>query len=73
MKQYCRYCSHLVTGNGIWCDEREKTFSENYAKSVNQCKYFNFCEIDAFWENEQGYRPRKEKLLHDDKQVRFEL
>lgn len=28
MKQYCRYCCNLVTGNGICCTEKEQEISE---------------------------------------------
>ena len=60
MKQYCRYCSHLFTGNGIWCDAKQKIIPESTAKSVNHCKEFDFNEIDAFFENEKGYKPREQ-------------
>lgn len=60
MKQYCRYCIHLHAGNGIWCDEKKKEMSESTAKSVNNCKMFEFCEIDAFFETD-GYKPRQSK------------
>lgn len=58
MKQYCRYCIHLATGNGTWCGEQKKTMSDSTAKSVNKCKSFEFCEIDAFGETD-GYKPRE--------------
>lgn len=58
-KQYCRYCSHLCTGNGIWCGAKEKILSESTAKTVNHCKLFDFNEIDAFAENDKGYKPRQ--------------
>ena len=58
MAQYCRYCIHLATGNGIWCGKHEKILSESYAKCPNRCKDFDFCEIDAFMENHRPYRPR---------------
>ena len=61
MKQYCRYCCHLVTGNGIWCGELEKEMSEATAKSQNRCSSFAYNPIDAFWENEKGYQPREAK------------
>ena len=60
MKQYCRYCSHICTGNGIWCDEKKKTLSESTAKSVNHCKQFDFNFTDAFFENKEAYRPREQ-------------
>ena len=58
MKQYCRYCLALVTGNGIWCMTKEKEIAESTAKSVNNCKDFCFCEEDAFLETD-GYKPRQ--------------
>lgn len=48
MKQYCRYCNNLVTGNGIWCSERQTELSEAYTKTINHCKDFEFNEIDAY-------------------------
>lgn len=47
MKQYCRYCAYLVTGNGVYCEAKNKTLSENVAKHTNKCKLFEFNEIDA--------------------------
>lgn len=62
MKQYCRYCTFLCTGNGIWCNELSKEISEAQAKRVNNCKSFDFNPVDAFYENERGYRPREPKM-----------
>ena len=53
MKQYCRYCTNLVTGNGIYCTEKNITMRESTAKSVNHCESFEFNEIDAFWRNKR--------------------
>ena len=61
MKQYCRYCTHLHAGNGIWSDEKQKEMSEATAKSVNNCKLFDFCEMDAFGETD-GYKPRQHTI-----------
>ena len=61
MAQYCRYCIHLATGNGIWCSKHEKELSESTAKCPNRCKDYDFCEIDAFAENMKPYRPRSGK------------
>lgn len=58
MKQYCRYCGHLVTGNGIWCSAKQKEMSESTAKSRNSCSLFDFNPIDAFFETD-GYKPRE--------------
>ena len=60
MKQYCRYCIHLHTGNGIWCDAKETELRESTAKATNNCKLFEFCEMDAFFETD-GYKPRGAK------------
>lgn len=59
MAQYCRYCNNLVTGNGIYCTEKNKTMSESTAKTTNNCKLYVFNHVDAFYENAGGYRPRK--------------
>ena len=66
MKQYCRYCVHLTTGNGIWCGKRQREYSESYAKSTNNCGDFELNVIDAFFENLRGYQPRAEV---DDRQI----
>lgn len=60
MAQYCRYCTHLVTGNGIYCTAKNKTMAESTAKAVNHCKEFEFNEMDAFFETD-GYKPREPK------------
>ena len=57
MRQYCRYCIHLCTGNGTYCAAKEKLIAESTAKSLNHCKQFEFCEVDAFGETD-GYKPR---------------
>lgn len=68
MKQYCRYCCHLTTGNGIWCDKHQRTYSEKYAKTANNCGDFEMNVVDAFFENERGYQPREPKQV-DDRQI----
>ena len=60
MKQYCRYCNNLVTGNGTYCTAKNKEIADSTAKSVNHCKEFEFNEIDAFFET-KGYKPRNTK------------
>ena len=72
MKQYCRYCTHLTTGNGIYCEKHKRTYSESYAKSANNCGDFELNVVDAFFENERGYQPRKEKTQVDDRQITWE-
>lgn len=72
MRQYCRYCSSLVTGNGIYCEARHKEISESYAKSVNTCKLFEYNPMDAFFENERGYKPRSNRRSDDAQLKMFE-
>lgn len=57
MKQYCRYCIYLVTGNGTYCEKHERELRDSYCKSTNKCKDFEFCEMDAYAET-AGYKPR---------------
>ena len=71
-KQYCRYCTNLVVGNGIYCTKRKREYSEQYAKSTNNCGDFELNVIDAFFENERGYKPREPKPEVDDRQITFE-
>ena len=61
MKQYCRYCIHCHVGNGNWCDVREKEYSDSYFCSVNKCKDFEFCSMDAY-NFEHEYRPIKGRV-----------
>ena len=60
MRQYCRYCSNMVCGNGNYCSVHGRTFSDAYIKSANTCKDFELNEIDALGLTET-YKPRKEK------------
>ena len=71
-KQYCRYCNNLVTGNGIYCTEREKELSEAYTKTPNRCKFFEFNEIDAYG-SDKPYKPRKIKEDTEHEQFRLEF
>lgn len=64
MKQYCRYCNNLVTGNGTYCTTKNKEMSDSTAKSVNHCKEFEFNEIDAFGET-NGYKPKEPKTTEN--------
>ena len=65
MKQYCRYCNHLVTGNGIYCTEKEQSMSEASTKRVNRCKEFLFNPMDAY-DLDRTYKPRE---YHCDGQI----
>lgn len=60
MKQYCRYCSHCCYGDVVYCGFKKTTMSEESAKCVNQCKYFDFNPIDVF-NHDKVYMPRKKK------------
>lgn len=60
MAQYCRYCIELTTGNGIYCEAKNKELSEAYTKRSNHCKSFIFCQMDAYDETKR-YKPRKIK------------
>ena len=60
MAQYCRYCGYLVTGNGIYCEAKEKELSEAYTKGVNHCKSFDFCSMDAY-DLGKFYQPRQKR------------
>ena len=68
MKQYCRYCIYLCTGNGAnWCGAHEECRSESSCKRVNNCKDFIFADVepeyqDAFGET-NGYHPRSERKM----------
>lgn len=75
MKQYCRYCGYLVTGNGIWCRRQEREVSEAAAKSTNRCHDFAYNPIDAFGENKKGYIPRapREKKKKSELQGQIEM
>ena len=73
MKQYCRYCTYLVTGNGIYCTAKNKEMKEITAKSLNHCEQFEFNEIDAFGETD-GYKPREKKKPENwNEQMRFDI
>lgn len=70
MKQYCRYCAWCTYGDIVWCDKLDKTISLSSAKSINNCKHFLFCEIDAL----SGcllkkYKPREKKNNQSHKQL----
>ena len=60
MAQYCRYCAHLVTGNGTYCEMLNREVSDAYAKIANKCRSFELNPIDAFDLNKR-YTPRKPK------------
>lgn len=66
MKQYCKYCSnaHPYGDSHCWCDVKNKMISEASASKVNNCKSFDFNEMNVF-DIGQIYKPRsprKEKI-----------
>lgn len=70
MNQYCRYCNNLVTGNGTYCEAKEKEISDSAASRINHCKKFEFNEIDAY-DITRRYKPRR-KPTHNYKQIQME-
>lgn len=60
MIQYCRYCNNMVCGDANYCSAKKTTFSDAYIRHTNNCKDFEFNEIDALGET-SGYKPRKAK------------
>lgn len=73
MRQYCRYCNNLVTGNGIYCCAKNKEIAESTAKSVNHCKQFKFNGMDAFFETD-GYKPKGPKKTQNcTEQMKFDI
>lgn len=75
MKQYCRYCAHLVYGDVCYCEKKKwiKTYSS--CKQRNKCNDFIFNPIDALAENLNGYKPREKKQIEINGQtlIDFEL
>ena len=71
MKQYCRYCANCVYGDVAYCEAKEMCLSDAYARRPNKCRGFEFNEIDAFGENPNPYRPRKEKYNDGGQQERM--
>lgn len=72
MIQRCRICRWLITDPCIYCTKRNREYTEQYAKSTNNCGDFELNVIDAFFENERGYQPREPKPEVDDRQITFE-
>ena len=69
MKQYCRYCSELIVGDIAYCFAKKKQINERTAKTTNKCPHFSLNRVDAFMENEKGYKPREPKQKQCDGQV----
>ena len=63
MKRYCRYCSNaVITENEeiIYCEAKKETRHKKKCIVINQCKDFEFNELDVF-DIDKKYQPRKEK------------
>ena len=61
MKQYCRYCAHLVYGDSCYCEKKRWVKSYNSCKQPNKCKEFELNPIDALCENPKEYKPRENR------------
>ena len=69
MKQYCRYCAYCVYGDVVWCDKLDKIIAFSSAKTINHCKHFVFCEIDALSGIlQKKYKPRDKPREKREKQ-----
>lgn len=66
MNQYCRYCNNLVTGNGTYCEAKEKAIRDTTAIVINHCKEFEFNPIDAYGTGKR-YKPRNKE--YDSNQI----
>lgn len=76
MKQYCRYCVWLCVNNVPYCMAHEECMSRSSCKRPNNCKDFEFADVDpelqdAFGET-NGYKPREPKKKQCDGQIRID-
>lgn len=72
MKQYCRYCVYMCCGNGgNWCEVKQREFPESKIKRTNNCKDFEFCEIDALY-GVDTYKPRPPRAKKNYEQIKIE-
>jgi hypothetical protein len=69
--QYCRYCgnSNQCDEDIIYCEQKEKTFSKEYACRLNKCKFYSCIGFDVF-NPEKTYKPR-DKKQNQDKNLMF--
>lgn len=67
MIQRCRFCRWLITDPCIYCTKRNREYTEQFAKSTNNCGDFELNVIDAF--GDEMHQPRIEV---DDRQITFE-
>lgn len=59
MTQYCRYCNHMASGDGNYCEVKNRTFTDKQICRTNKCKHFEFNPIDVL--TYETYKPRKPK------------
>ena len=45
--QMCRFCTFMTCGDANWCSVTEETYPEERLSEENNCKDFEFNEIDA--------------------------
>lgn len=62
MRQYCRYCSFCIDGNGLYCTSHEKSLTEKQFRRENHCPEFILSELGDVRTGNQ-YRPKKPKPL----------
>ena len=68
MTQRCRFCRWLTTSPFISCIKRNREYTEQFAKSTNNCGDFELNVVDAFSE---GCHPREQNEV-DDRQMTWE-
>ena len=70
-QQYCRYCGNCnqCDEDIIYCEQKEKTFSKEYACRLNKCKFYSCIGFDVF-NPEKTYKPR-DKKQNQDKNLMF--
>nr|DAJ66126.1 MAG TPA: hypothetical protein [Caudoviricetes sp.] len=73
MAQYCRYCVYMVCGDSNWCEKKKWTFTDREICRTNKCREFELKPIDALQVNKNGYRPRKERQIAEDNQIKMEV
>lgn len=74
MKQYCKYCSNASPygDSYCWCDVKNKMIGEASASKVNNCKSFDFNEMNVF-DIGQIYKPRSPRTakVNDGEQIKI--
>lgn len=72
VKQYCRYCANANWyDDSVYCHIRNTLISKSTACKTNNCKSFEFNELDVF-DIEKKYKPRTEprtEKINDGQQI----